>query len=213
MKAIIYTEPKQTSLVTDRPLPQLRENSVLVKVAAVALNPTDWKHVSFGMAKEGCILGVDYAGTVEEANGTHWQKGDRICGFVHGGNSCNPEDGSFAEYLVAPLSTAIKIPDGVSFEVAATLGCGITTVAQGIFEPGYGLGLNLPSNPIQTPEPLLIYGGSSATGTLGIQLAKQFSHPNNPRKIKKLINIQGWIHCHNHLFPEKFRPCSGSRCE
>ncbi|KAJ5812283.1 hypothetical protein N7474_008584 [Penicillium riverlandense] len=173
MKAVIYTEPKQARLVTDRPLPQLRQNTALVKVAAVALNPTDWKHVSFGMAREGCVLGVDYAGTVEQTNSTEWNKGDRICGFVHGGNYSNPEDGSFAEYLVAPLSTAMKVPDGLSFEEAATLGCGITTVAQGLFEPGYGLGLNVPSSPVETSEPLLIYGGSSATGTLGIQLAKE----------------------------------------
>lgn len=174
MKAIIYTEPKQTRLVTDRPLPKIRDNTVIVKVAAVALNPTDWKHVHFGMAKEGCILGVDYAGTVEQSNSPEWQKGDRICGFVHGGNSVNPEDGSFAEYLVAPLSTAMRIPEGVSFEAASTLGCGITTVGQGLFEVGYGLGLNSPAEPVQNAEPLLIYGGSSATGSLGIQLAKEY---------------------------------------
>jgi NADPH:quinone reductase-like Zn-dependent oxidoreductase len=173
MKAIIFTEPKQTRLVTDRPLPQIRNNTLLVKVAAVALNPTDWKHVSFGMAKEGCVLGVDYAGVVEQSNSPGWTKGDRICGFAHGGNSCNPEDGTFAEYIVAPLSTAIKIPPGVSFEAASTLGCGITTVGQGLFESDYGLGLNPPSNPITTQAPVLIYGGSSATGSLGIQFAKE----------------------------------------
>lgn len=174
MKAIIYTEPKQTRLVTDRPLPKIRDKTVIVKVAAVALNPTDWKHVHFGMAKEGCILGVDYAGTVEQSNSPEWQTDDRICGFVHGGNSVNPDDGSFAEYLVAPLSTAMRIPEGVSFEAASTLGCGITTVGQGLFEVGYGLGLNSPAEPVQNAEPLLIYGGSSATGSLGIQLAKEY---------------------------------------
>ncbi|KAJ5306861.1 hypothetical protein PENANT_c003G04926 [Penicillium antarcticum] len=172
MKAIIFTEPKQIRLVTDRPLPPIRDNTVLVKVVTVALNPTDWKHVAFGMAKEGCVLGVDYAGVVEQSNSPGWVKGDRICGFAHGGNSIQTEDGTFAEYIVAPLFTAIKIPPGVSFEAASTLGCGITTVGQGLFEPGYGLGLNTPSKPITTQVPVLIYGGSSATGSLGIQFAK-----------------------------------------
>ncbi|KAJ6117560.1 hypothetical protein N7512_007285 [Penicillium capsulatum] len=173
MKAIIYTEPKQSRLVSDRPLPQIRENTVVVKVVAVALNPTDWKHVAMGMAKEGCLLGVDYAGTVEQSNSPEWKKGDRIAGFVHGGNANNIEDGSFAEYIVAPLATALRIPENVSFEEASTLGCGVTTVGQGLFEKDYGLGLNLPTNPITTPATVLINGGSSATGTLGIQFAKK----------------------------------------
>lgn len=181
MKAVVYTEPKQMRLVADRPLPQIRPNTVIVKVVAVALNPTDWKHVSFGMAKEGCVIGVDYAGTVEQSNSPEWKKGDRIAGFVHGGNSCNIEDGSFAEYIVAPLSTAMKIPSNVSFEDASTLGCGVTTVGQGIFEPGYGLGLNMPTNPTKTPDTLLISGGSSATGSLGIQFAKEFGFPLQSR--------------------------------
>ncbi|KAJ5652403.1 hypothetical protein N7507_009829 [Penicillium longicatenatum] len=116
MKAIIYTEPKQTRLVTDRPLPKLREHTVIVEVAAVALNPTDWKH---------------------QSNSPEWQKGDRICGFVHGENSVNPDDGSFAEYIVAPLSTAMRIPEGVSMEAASNLGAGysvLTTCSPRNFE-------------------------------------------------------------------------------
>lgn len=174
MKAIVYTEPRQTRLVHDRPMPTIREDTVIVKVVAVALNPTDWQHVAMGMAKEGCLLGVDYAGTVEESNSPEWRRGDRIAGFVHGGNASNIEDGSFADYVVAPLATAMRIPENVSFAEAATLGCGVTTVGQGIFEPDYGLGLNLPPNRTKIPETLLIHGGSSATGSLGIQFAKEY---------------------------------------
>jgi NADPH:quinone reductase-like Zn-dependent oxidoreductase len=34
------------------------------------------------------------------------------------------------------------------------------------------MALNLPTNPTKNGEFVLIYGGSSATGTLGIQFAK-----------------------------------------
>ena len=54
------------------------------------------------MANPGSTLGCDYAGVVEEVGSKvtkSWQKGDRIAGFVHGGNASQPEDGGFAEYV------------------------------------------------------------------------------------------------------------------
>lgn len=63
----------------------------------------------------------------------------------------------------------MKIPDRLSFEEAATLGVGITTVGQGLYQ---SLGLPLPSKPAEEKFLILIYGGSTATGTLAIQFAK-----------------------------------------
>ena len=62
-----------------------------------------------------------------------------------------------------------KIPDGLSFEDAATLGVGVTTIGQSLYMT---LKLPLPTEPTKTPYPILIYGGSTATGTLAIQYAK-----------------------------------------
>jgi NADPH:quinone reductase-like Zn-dependent oxidoreductase len=87
-----------------------------------------------------------------------------------GNNICH-EDGAFAEHIVAKGDLQFKIPDGVSFEEAATLGVGITTVGQGLYQ---SLGLPLPNKPAAEKFPILIYGGSSATGTLAIQFAKLF---------------------------------------
>jgi NADPH:quinone reductase-like Zn-dependent oxidoreductase len=59
----------------------------LVKIKAVALNPTDWKHVDF-LTSNGARIGCDYAGVVEEAGSKvtkGLKKGDRVTGFVHGG--------------------------------------------------------------------------------------------------------------------------------
>lgn len=104
--------------------------------------------------------------TILEAigSGLSEQKGSNI--HFH---SNDPESGAFGDYVVASSDIQLKIPDNVSFEEAATLGVGITTVGQGLYQ---FLKLPLPSSPLSTPKPILINGGSTATGILGIQFAK-----------------------------------------
>lgn len=91
--------------------------------------------------------------------------------MADGGNELQPEDGAFAEHIVTVADIGLRIPDNMSFEDAATLGVGVITCGQGLFGPD-GLKLNWPDNPTTKGEAVLIYGGSSATGVLGIQLAK-----------------------------------------
>jgi NADPH:quinone reductase-like Zn-dependent oxidoreductase len=170
-KAIVIIEPKKADLVTDRPIPTLRDDYLLVKNVSVGLNPTDWKHVAF-LAPPGVLVGCDYAGVVEAVGkDVHkkFSKGDRVAGFAHGANSVQPEDGSFAEHIVVKGDTAIRIPANLTFQEAATLGVGISTVGQGLYQ---SLKLALPTDPIKDQTPILIYGGSTATGTLAIQFAK-----------------------------------------
>ncbi|KAJ5999628.1 hypothetical protein N7481_000037 [Penicillium waksmanii] len=170
-KAVIITQPKTDGLVSDRPIPTLRDDYILVKNVAVGLNPTDWKHVAY-LAPPGVLVGCDYAGVVEAVGKDvkkPFKKGDRICGFAHGCNSVEPEDGTFAEYIVVKGDLQMKIPDHFSFQEAATLGVGIGAVGQGLYQ---SLKLQLPSEPVKDATPILIYGGSSATGTLAIQFAK-----------------------------------------
>jgi NADPH:quinone reductase-like Zn-dependent oxidoreductase len=170
-KAVIVTQPKTAGLVTDRAIPTLRDDYVLVKTVSVGLNPTDWKHIEY-MSPAGVLVGCDYAGTVEAVGKDvkkSWKKGDRICGFAHGGNAVQPEDGTFAEYIVVKGDLQMRIPDHMSFQEAATLGVGINTVGQGLYQ---SLKLALPTEPTKDATPILIYGGSTATGTLAIQFAK-----------------------------------------
>ena len=170
-KAIVIQSQGKAELVSDRPLPALRDGYILVKTVAVALNPTDWKHIDY-LAAPGALSGCDYSGIIEAVGkGVEkaWKKGDKICGFVHGGDLKELENGAFAEYIVAKGDVQVPIPAGMSFEEAATLGVGISTVGQGLYQ---SLKLPLPTEPTKEPFPILIYGGSTATGSLAIQFAK-----------------------------------------
>jgi NADPH:quinone reductase-like Zn-dependent oxidoreductase len=179
MKAVVL-DNKKAVLIANRAIPKLRDDYMLVKTVAVALNPTDWKHVLgiFSGAPEDGILGCDYAGIVEEVGKDvtkPFEKGDRVAGCAHGGNWNQVEDGAFAEYIMVKGDLQMKIPDSLSFEKASTIGLGAATVAQGLYQKA--LGLNLPTNPIKEKTYVLIYGGSTATGTLGIQYAKLYVSP------------------------------------
>ncbi|QKX55490.1 uncharacterized protein TRUGW13939_02583 [Talaromyces rugulosus] len=193
-KAIKTISPKNEGLVFDWPIPALRDDYILVKTVSVALNPTDWKHIDF-FAPVGCLMGCDYSGIVEAVGKDvkkPFKKGDRICGYAHGGNSIQPEDGSFAEYIIVKGDTQMLVPDNVSFQDAATLGVGVATVAQSLYQ---SLKLALPTHPLSKEQsvPILIYGGSTATGTLAIQFAKLSGYrvlttcsPRNFDLVKKL---------------------------
>lgn len=84
-KAIVVVQLK-TAAVRDVLMPILHEDWVLVKVKAVGINPTDWKHIKYGAADVGCRVGCDYAGIVEEVGSkvSNFAKGDRITGWIHG---------------------------------------------------------------------------------------------------------------------------------
>lgn len=176
--------------VQEVPLPKMRDDYVLVKVHAVALNPTDWyvtsnalfpnsrltpsshrKHVHVPALSEqgkGCTVGCDYMGTVVQVGPKvtkNFSPGDRIAGFTHGVNAVEKEDGCFAEYAVAKGDVQCRLPDNISDEDASTLGVGVTTVGQGLYQ---SLGLPLPGAG-KADYPLLVYGGSTATGSLAIQ--------------------------------------------
>lgn len=87
-KAVVHVSKGVSELKNDVPMPKLPgDNWLLVKTKAVALNPTDWKNIDNAPAP-GAIAGCDYAGVVEEVGkgATHYKVGDRIAGFVRGGN-------------------------------------------------------------------------------------------------------------------------------
>jgi NADPH:quinone reductase-like Zn-dependent oxidoreductase len=91
------------------------------------------------------------------------------------GNTVEPEDGAFANIVISKEFATMHKPDSLSFSEAASLGVGMVTIGQAFY---WVMKLRLPSLTIST-EPsagpaLFVYGGSSATGSLAIQVAKQY---------------------------------------
>ncbi|KAL7937738.1 GroES-like protein [Trichoderma chlorosporum] len=171
MKSIIIEAPGKAT-IKDVPIPKLRDDYILVRTTALALNPADCAHID---GRAGPVVGhrpgCDYAGIVEEVGEKvtkSFNKGDRICGMAHGANQIQPEDGAFAEYILVKGDVQMASP--FSDVESATLGAGISTVGQGLYQC---LGLPLPTEPARTATSILIYGGSTATGILGIQFAKR----------------------------------------
>ena len=126
-KAIVIGSRGNARLALDCPIPTLRDDYILVKTVAVAINPTDWQHID-GEGQSGAVVGCDYAGTVMKVGPKvtkSFAQGDRVCGFIHGSNGDNLQDGAFAEYVTAKGDLQILIPDDMSFEEAATLGVGM----------------------------------------------------------------------------------------
>ncbi|KAI1268913.1 putative alcohol dehydrogenase [Xylariaceae sp. FL1019] len=170
IRAIVLVSEK-TAGIRDVPMPKIRDEWVLVKTKAVAVNPTDWKHVDFSWTNVGSRIGCDYAGIVVAVGSkvAGLEKGDRVAGFCQGSHSYDHETGAFGDFVLAKSSAQFKIPDNMSFERAASVPVSMFTCAGGLYE---SLGLPLPNAPSDKQIPVLIHGGSTATGVLGIQFAK-----------------------------------------
>ncbi|KAJ4355839.1 uncharacterized protein N0V89_003860 [Didymosphaeria variabile] len=170
MKAI-KIEDKKAVVVADAILTNdPRPDEVLVKIVAVALNPTDWKHLEYGIPTRPTV-GCDFAGVVEKVGPevTRFKKGERVFGLAHGSNEGRPDNAAFQEYVYTKEAVMAHIPDHLSFEEAATFPVGILTVGQGMYQE---MPVPWPDSPLKEKVPMLIYGGSSATGALAIQFAK-----------------------------------------
>jgi NADPH:quinone reductase-like Zn-dependent oxidoreductase len=117
-------------------------------------------------------VGCDFVGTVVALGPKvtkDYKIGDRIAGVNHGSNQTQPEDGTFGEYCLAKEGLSFKVPDQMSDEKAATVGVVVTTVALGLYGK---LGMPMPgSGETGGGQWLLVYGGSTATGSVAIQCA------------------------------------------
>lgn len=155
-------------------------HDVLVRVLAVALNPTDHKMPSH-FPSHGNRVGCDFSGVVVcsgPGDGAQdpMAPGTRVCGGLFPYGRQQPDDkephcGAFAQFIVADSRLLIRVPAAWTDLQAAVLGgIGWTTVGLAISDPG-ALGLQaLPSRPAASRTPVLVYGAASATGTMACQL-------------------------------------------
>lgn len=173
--ALIAKDGGTLILVHDAPLPSLGRGMVLVKTQAVAVNPVDMKLTSKRMANIGAVSGCDFSGNVvaigPEVPEGKFAVGDRVAGVVPGMNSLFPENGAFAEYVCAYADFTWRLPAELSFDEGATLGVSSLISGYALFQ---SLGLpGHPEAPAEKPEYVLVYGGSTASGTMMIQMLRK----------------------------------------
>jgi NADPH2:quinone reductase len=144
--------------IADVEQPKPKPTDILVKVKAVALNRADLGSArgdtSHG-ASAGKPIGSEFSGEVIEA-------GKDVRDFKIGDRVMCHSAGSHAEYAVADQGRAMKIPDGMSYETAATLPIGLNTLHQALITAGR----------MKAGENVMVQGASSGVGIIGLQIAK-----------------------------------------
>jgi NADPH:quinone reductase-like Zn-dependent oxidoreductase len=156
-----------------------RENEIVIKNGAVAINPVDWLKqdmgdMMFSWIKYPFVLCSDVAGEIVEIGPavTRFKVGDRVVGRAVGiGQKYNSSTkGAFQAHTVLFTHMASPIPRTLSYESAAVLPLGASTAACSLFQKDQ-LALQYPSvSPKPTGKTLLVWGGSTSVGSNAIQL-------------------------------------------
>src|SRR5918992_6064792 len=144
--------------------PRPGPGEVLVRLRASGINPgeikkrADW--MGFGIGFPRVIPHSDGAGTIEEVGEgvSPSRTGERV--WVWGAQSGRPF-GTAAEYVALPSEQAVGLPEGVGFEVGATLGIPARTAHRCVFADGPVSG-----------EVVLVAGGAGTVGGFAVSFAK-----------------------------------------
>jgi NADPH:quinone reductase-like Zn-dependent oxidoreductase len=174
MKAITQQKygPPEVLELKEIPKPVPKENEVLVKVHAAALNAADWhlmrgtpflmRLMFGGLTKPKYIVpGADMAGTVESVGSSikQFKPGDEVFGDISVSSW-----GAFAEYVSVHEKALVIKPAGLTFEEAAAVPLASVTALQALRDAGK----------IGPGQKVLINGASGGVGTYAIQIAKAF---------------------------------------
>jgi NADPH:quinone reductase-like Zn-dependent oxidoreductase len=173
MKALVLRQHgglENLDVVSDRPVPQATEGHVVIRVRASSFNYHDVFTVR-GMpgikVPLPVVIGLDMAGEIVEI-------GDGVSGWKVGGrvlvNPLNKKkglmgemlDGGMAEYCLVEADQLIAMPDGVSFEDAASLPVAYGTAHR----------MLITHNTIRKGDRVLILGASGGVGTGCVILSK-----------------------------------------
>jgi D-arabinose 1-dehydrogenase-like Zn-dependent alcohol dehydrogenase len=188
MKAAQVPAPGAPFGIVEREIPSPGFREVRIKVQACGVCHSD------AFTKDGSWPGIQYpripghevAGIIDEVGGgiAEWKKGQRVGVGWHGGHdgTCREcrrgdfrncrnlqipgisYDGGYQEYMVAPTSALVAIPDALSDVDAAPLLCAGITTYNALRHSG------------ALPGDLVAVLGIGGLGHLGIQFANKFGY-------------------------------------
>ena len=166
MKAIVvhaYGGPEVLKY-EDVPRPEPKEDQMLVRVIAAAVNPVD------GMIRSGkfanyfhttlpLLPGYDIAGMVEKTGAkiTKFKPGDSVYAYI-----ALRDGGGYAEFALATEGEASPKPKSLTFEQAAAVPLVAMTAWQALIDTAK----------LSAGQTVLIHGGSGGVGSMAIQIAK-----------------------------------------
>nr|AFK35692.1 unknown [Lotus japonicus] len=172
MKAWVYGEYGGVDVLkfdSNVAVPDLKEDQVLVRVVAAALNPVDAKRRQGKFKATDSPLptvpGYDVAGVVVKVGSEvkEFRVGDEVYGDVNEKALEGPKQfGSLAEYTAVEEKLLAPKPKNLDFAQAASLPLAIETAYEGLERTGFSSG-----------KSILVLNGSGGVGSLVIQLAKQ----------------------------------------
>lgn len=144
--------------------PSLTPTSVLIRVVAAGVNPSDPLFRSGGLRffvriKMPFVPGLDIVGIVEEVGSavTHFRPGDAVYAMLP-----NTTMGGYAEYAAVDVKSVAPLPSHLTFSEAAAVPCAALTALQALRDVVS----------ITSGTKVLINGASGGVGSFGVQIAK-----------------------------------------
>ncbi|CEA06902.1 Alcohol dehydrogenase [Arthrobacter saudimassiliensis] len=170
MKAIVYSESGASSVLSlaEREVAEPGPGEVRVRITVSGVNPTDWKARAAGVPFPEVVPNQDGAGIIDAVGDgvTGLQPGDRVWIYLaaHGRPT-----GTAQEFAVLPAERAVPLPEGIGFDVAASLGVPAMTAHRALTVHESGPARLAPG--ALADRTVLVQGGAGAVGHAAIQLA------------------------------------------
>lgn len=166
MKAFAYTKYGNQSSILDINIPEVSQDSVLIKISACSFNPIDYKRrdgalkALFPEKIWPVVLGYDGAGVIERVGKgvTKFKEGDEV--YTRIGTNY-PNYGTAAEFTVVHVDFVALKPKSASMSEAAAIPLAGVTALQMLRRSNFKAG-----------DSVFITGGAGGVGHYAIQLAK-----------------------------------------
>ena len=160
MKAVLVDENKNL-VWSDVADPIIKDDEVLVKIHAAALNRADLlQRQGKYPSPAGCPewMGLEVAGVIEKIGKsvTDWKVGDEVCALLGGGG--------YAEYVSVKQDMVMPIPQGLSMAEASALPEAYATSYLNLLIEGH----------LEAGQTAFIPAGASGLASVAIPMAKAF---------------------------------------